>query len=304
MDPLLLAGFAVALALVIAVLMFLSKPKAFLNKTRQSLKIAKIVELSHDTKLFRFELPSPSMTFGLPRGKHVKLFAPNQTGVEAGKWNGRPDPEAGADEIARSYSPCSSVHAKGYAEIVIKVYASGAVERFPDGGKLSQHMGRLKAGDSVEMSGPTGVIEYVGRGSWKHSRRDIAAKRVGMLAGGTGLTPMFAVIQDAVRDPSDTTEFSLIYANQTLNDILIKDRLDALAKEFPDKFKVHYTLDRPPKKWAGSTGFIDADMIAAHLPAPSNDTLIVMCGPPPMIKFACRANLDALSYDKRRTLAF
>lgn len=45
MDPLLLAGFAVALALVIAVLMFLSKPKAFLNKTRQSLKIAKIVEV-------------------------------------------------------------------------------------------------------------------------------------------------------------------------------------------------------------------------------------------------------------------
>ena len=28
-----------------------------------------------------------------------------------------------------------------------------------------------------------------------------------------------------------------------------------------------------------------------------------MCGPPPMIKFACKQNLDALGYDKKRQLA-
>ena len=45
-------------------------------------------------------------------------------------------------------------------------------------------------------------------------------------------------------------------------------------------------------------------MISERLPAPGADTLMLMCGPPPMIKFACKANLDALGYAKERQLAF
>ena len=64
--------------------------------------------------------------------------------------------------------------------------------------------------------------------------------------------------------------------------------------------------DRPPTdgSWKGSTGFIDQPMISERLPAPGADTLMLMCGPPPMIKFACKANLDALGYAKERQLAF
>ena len=65
-----------------------------------------------------------------------------------------------------------------------------------------------------------------------------------------------------------------------------------------------YTLDRPPTNWAYSSGFISPDMISEHLPAPSESTVVVMCGPPPMIKFACRANLDKLGYDAASQLAF
>ena len=42
------------------------------------------------------------MAFGLPLGKHVKIFCPNVTGVVAGQWNGREDPEADAAEIQRA----------------------------------------------------------------------------------------------------------------------------------------------------------------------------------------------------------
>jgi cytochrome-b5 reductase len=62
------------------------------------------------------------------------------------------------------------------------------------------------------------------------------------------------------------------------------------------KFKYHFTLDRPNDGWSGSTGFITADMISAHLPPPGDDTLILMCGPPPMVKFACIENLKKLGY--------
>ena len=54
-------------------------------------------QITHDTTKFTFDLPSPSMSLGLPLGKHVKIFAPNMTGVEAGKWSARPRPDASCD---------------------------------------------------------------------------------------------------------------------------------------------------------------------------------------------------------------
>mmetsp|Transcript_23033 Transcript_23033/g.63048 ORF Transcript_23033/g.63048 Transcript_23033/m.63048 type:complete len:143 (-) Transcript_23033:335-763(-) len=68
--------------------------------------------------------------------------------------------------------------------------------------------------------------------------------------------------------------------------------------------QVWYTLDRPPEGWAYSTGFITDVMISEHLPPPADDTLILMCGPPPMIEYACKANLNKLGYSKDAQVAF
>lgn len=56
--------------------------------------------------------------------------------------------------------------------------------------------------------------------------------------------------------------------------------------------------------WNYSSGFISSEMIVDHLPPPSNDTFILMCGPPPMIKFACIPNLDQLGYDPKLRFAY
>ena len=69
---------------------------------------------------------------------------------------------------------------------------------------------------------PTGSIEHLGRGNWQYAKRQIKGmSHVGMLAGGTGITPMYQIVQEALRDTSDKTKFSLIFANQTLEDILL-----------------------------------------------------------------------------------
>lgn len=49
--------------------------------------------------------------------------------------------------------------------------------------------------------------------------------------------------------------------------------------------------------WQYSSGFVNAEMIADHLYEPSEDTLVLMCGPKPMIKFACHPALEKLGYD-------
>ena len=56
--------------------------------------------------------------------------------------------------------------------------------------------------------------------------------------------------------------------------------------------------------WKYSSGFVNAEMVEANLPAPSPDTLIIMCGPPPMINFACNPNLDKLGYSPESRFAY
>lgn len=48
--------------------------------------------------------------------------------------------------------------------------------------------------------------------------------------------------------------------------------------------------------WQYSKGFVSADMIKEHLYPPSPKTITLMCGPPPMINYACLPNLDSLGY--------
>jgi len=49
---------------------------------------------------------------------------------------------------------------------------------------------------------------------------------------------------------------------------------------------------------------VTAEMIQDHLPGPGNDSVILMCGPPPMIQFACNPSLDKLGYPPKQRFAF
>ena len=92
------------------------------------------------------------------------------------------------------------------------------------------------------------------------------------------------------------------------DDILVRSELEALQKEFPDQFKLHYTVDHPPKggKWEYSTGFISKEMIEKYclVNGSSKDTQVFMCGPPPMVKFACLPNLQELGFTEKEWVIF
>ena len=221
-----------------------------------------------------------------------------------GKWNGQDDPEANNEEIQRSYTPTTSDDDLGHVDFVIKIYKGGVIERFPDGGKMSQYFGTLKVGDSVTLSGPFGLVEYKGEGLFTWKGKSFKCTQVGMIAGGTGITPMLQVINAIIKDPKDTTKISLLYANQTEEDILVRKELEEIEVKHPDRFKIWYTVDRPTENWKYSSGFINKDMIADHLPPSGDDTVILMCGPPPMIKFACVPNLNELGYNPASQIVF
>ena len=72
--------------------------------------------------------------------------------------------------------------------------------------------------------------------------------RAGMIAGGSGITPMFQVAQGILRNPYDATKVFLIYANVAEDDILLRKEFDAWARDHRARFKVHLSAFDPCKR--------------------------------------------------------
>lgn len=67
--------------------------------------------------------------------------------------------------------------------------------------------------------------------------------------------------------------------------------------------QVYHVLNTPPAGWSQGSGFITADLIKERLPSPGPDTLVLKCGPPPMIE-AMRKHLEALQYSQEMLFDF
>ncbi|KAL2929493.1 NADH-cytochrome b5 reductase-like protein [Bienertia sinuspersici] len=214
-------------------------------------KLHETANVSHNTKLYRFAF-DPDAELGLDIASCILTRAPT----------GQND-EGKTKYVIRPYTPISDPHAKGFFDLMIKVYPEG---------KMSQHFAKLKPGDVVEVKGPIEKLRYTPN----------MKKHIGMIAGGTGVTPMLQVVEAILKNADDKTQVSLIYANVSPDDILLKQKLDLLATSHPN-FKVFYTVDNPSKDWRGGVGYISKDMVTKGLPAPGDDTLILVCGPPGMM---------------------
>ena len=66
---------------------------------------------------------------------------------------------------------------------------------------MSQHVDELKVGDSINVRGPFGKIHYTGKGVFDLRGKRMETKAIGMIAGGTGITPMLQIINEILQDP-------------------------------------------------------------------------------------------------------
>ncbi|KAG9458712.1 hypothetical protein H6P81_003220 [Aristolochia fimbriata] len=265
-------GIAVAVVAIgagAAYLYLSKKPKGCLDPENfKDFKLVKRTQLSHNVAKFRFALPSPMAVLGLPIGQHISCRGRDSTG----------------EEVIKPYTPTTLDSDVGYFELVIKMYPQG---------RMSHHFREMKVGDYLSVKGPKGRFKYqVGQ-----------VRAFGMLAGGSGITPMFQVARAILENPHDKTKVHLIYANVTYEDILLKEELDGLATNYPDRFKIYCVLNQPPESWNGGVGFVSKEIIQAHCPPPAADIQILRCGPPPMNK-AMQGHLDELGYTKEMQFQF
>jgi cytochrome-b5 reductase len=68
----------------------------------------------------------------------------------------------------------------------------------------------------------------------------------------------------------------------TEEDILLKRELEDLENKFPQRFRVFYLLDKPPKEWVGNSGYVTEELLKTAMPKDGNVKIFV-CGYEPPV---------------------
>ncbi|APA09843.1 hypothetical protein SS1G_05932 [Sclerotinia sclerotiorum 1980 UF-70] len=216
-----------------------------------SLKLDSVELVNHNTKKFRFELPESDQVSGL----HV-------TSALITKYKG---PEMQKPAI-RPYTPTSDEGEKGFIDLLVKKYPNGV---------MSEHMHEMVPGQRLDFKGP--IPKY----AWSANKHD----HIALIAGGTGITPMYQLARAIFNNPADKTKVTLVFANVTEEDILLKREFEDLENTYPQRFRAFYVLDNPPKSWKGGKGFINKELLKTVLPEPKSENIkLFVCGPPGMYK--------------------
>jgi ferredoxin-NADP reductase/mono/diheme cytochrome c family protein len=205
------------------------------------LKLARITQQTPDAKTLRFIVPDDR-----------KLSArPGQFLTFSFLFDGK--------KVIRSYSICSSPSRASYVEITAKRVSNGSVSVFLND--------RAFLGMTIEAKGAFGHFYF---DPSKH-------KNVVLLAAGSGITPMMAMLH-YMDDLCLETTATLLYCVRTSQDIMFHRELEELRSRLRS-FQYHVLLSQPHPEWTGPRGHVSREFIedaVKDLELPD----FFLCGPP------------------------
>lgn len=169
-------------------------------------------------------------------------------------------------------------------QLVVKRYENGVA---------STYLHSLQPGDKLTARGP--IPGY----SWERSKTPRDAL---FIAGGAGITPIYSLASHVLADPEDKTRIQLLWGINGTRDIVLRDELDHLQRQHPDRFRVTYAVsgsEGAPDSTAAlgaagdraryAKGYVGKDLIEGIVkgfePSMFGDakgTKVWLCGPPKM----------------------
>ncbi len=148
---------------------------------------------------------------------------------------------------------------------------SFTVRRVP-GGRVSGHLvDKAQVGESVTVRGPGG-----------HFYMRPGREPVLMMAGGSGLAPILAMLQDMKR-AGDKRPVTVLFGARSQKDLYALDEMAAYESDWPNfRFVPILSEADPSQPWEGRTG-----LVTEHIPELlGKATSAYLCGPPAMIDSA------------------
>ena len=178
-----------------------------------------------------------------------------------------PDREGKLEGVIRPYTPISTNSQIGSFDLLIKNYGKN--------GRMSTHLCNLKEGAEISFK----HIDFSAK-----IQAPFPCKKLCMLVGGTGITPMIQALHAVLGDPASDIEVIMLYGLRDYKDILGKDLLGSWSKQ-SDRLSVTHIWSHEPEdsEWGGAVGHISKEVIEKHLPPlEDKESIIFICGPPPM----------------------
>ena len=232
-------------------------------------------EYNHDSTVYTFGLPD-GQSLNLPVCACILLKAPGK----GRKDGGGKDDWDGSDAV-RPYTPMSDNSMLGQFELLVKRYEGGAV---------SNYLFDLQPGASVEFKhikfNVKSQYPFEGKASFT------------FICAGTGITPMYQALWKLLGTAGDERPVVMLYGNKTVKDILMLAELEAWAKAHPKRLRLVHVVGNAPDEprpagwedtdtYTAETGWVDEAKIAKYAFPPSDDTLVFVCGLPPMYAALC-----------------
>ncbi|HWZ00317.1 MAG TPA: iron-sulfur cluster-binding domain-containing protein, partial [Edaphobacter sp.] len=167
------------------------------------------------------------------------------------------------ERLRRSFSISSSPLQVRLIEITVKKNPKGCVSHF-----LNE---RAAVGLTVEARGPFGRFHF----------DETIHKRIVLLAGGSGITPMMSMLR-YIDDLALDTEVTLFYSVRTREDIIFGSELEMLEERLA-KLRRVVVLTRPDDGWGGEKGRLSRELILKYL-GDFSDRTFFLCGPQPFME--------------------
>jgi ferredoxin-NADP reductase len=227
-----------------------------------NLTLVRIEPQTPDAKTLRFLLPAhQSIT---PRPGQFLTF----------DWmiDGKP--------IKRSYTICSSPTQRSFVEITPKRVENGYGSKF-----LNDH---AAVGLTVKARGPYGKFHF---DESKH-------ERIVLIAGGSGITPMVAMLR-YIDDLCLKITVTLIYCVRTERDIIFENEITAIQRRVGG-FRHVIVLSQPGSEWQGWKGRLRLEILEREVEKPL-DCNFFLCGPPAFMELG-RALLKEIGVEPSRIL--
>jgi len=150
------------------------------------------------------------------------------------------------------------------------------VERLEDGEVSPYLVGEVRVGDKIELRGPIG-----GYFVW----RAVDARPLLLLAGGSGIVPLMAMIRHHSAAGS-ATPVRLLYSSRSIEDVIYKEELAQLSAG-DEHVAVSHTLTRTqPSGWEGYARRIDGELVAEVAWPKKDAPAVFICGPTAFVETA------------------
>jgi ring-1,2-phenylacetyl-CoA epoxidase subunit PaaE len=166
-------------------------------------------------------------------------------------------------EIRRSYS-ISSVPGEPL-QLTIKRISNGELSRYM--------LDQLRVGDVLTSLFPAGRFTF---------DATLPGDMV-LMGAGSGITPLFGILKHILKTEPDR-RVTLLYSNTRERSIIFRDELDALQRQFPDRFRLMHLLSAPSDEWTGLRGRLNNVLLERLLPtligeSKREQVQFYVCGP-------------------------